>query len=140
MLNIVMIALQYILLFIICFFIYKIMKAVYKDLHQAAYSSDTAGKKAALIIIDSYDENIISNKINFTTSVSIGRGSENDIVLTDNYVSHHHATINAFKNQYQLEDLHSRNCTYVNDEAVNKIFLQNGDIVKIGNTSFRFER
>ena len=49
--------------------------------------------------------------------------------------------ISPVRNLYQIEDLQSRNHTYINGNILNgKEFLQNGDVIKIGCVSFRFER
>lgn len=141
--KIVITALEYVLLLCICAFVYKTMRAMYLDIRERAYSNNKAhtGKKAALLILQSYDERLLNKRILFSDMLTLGRGPDNDIVLSDAYVSHHHAVISPIKNQYQLEDLHSRNRTYVNEtELNNKIFLQNEDIIKIGTTIFRFER
>lgn len=136
-------AVEYVILFCICAFVYKTMRAMYKQLHEKAYSEATvqSGRKAALTVLRSYDENLVNKRISFSSLISIGRGPDNNIILTDAYVSHHHATVAPIKNQYQLEDLRSRNHTYVNNKEVHgKIFLRNEDVIKIGTTVFKFER
>ncbi|TCS76450.1 FHA domain-containing protein [Pectinatus cerevisiiphilus] len=141
--KIAVVALEYALLFCICAFIYKTMRAMYGDLHDKAYEETkvTVNKKVALVILQSYDEKLVNKRILFSDMLTLGRGVDNNIVLADAYVSHHHAVISPVKNQYQLEDLHSRNHTYVNEKVLlGKIFLQNGDIIKIGTTVFKFER
>ncbi|MDQ0202322.1 FHA domain-containing protein [Pectinatus haikarae] len=141
--KILITALEYALLFCICAFVYKTMRAMYFDIREKAYSKNEAHaeKKVALLILQSYDERLLNKRILFSDMLTLGRGPDNDIVLSDAYVSHHHAVISPIKNQYQIEDLHSRNRTYVNEtELDNKIFLQNEDIIKIGTTIFRFER
>lgn len=91
--------------------------------------------------MEAVDTKLANKKISFSGQISIGRGSENDIVLDDIYVSHHHAVISPVRNLYQIEDLQSRNHTYINGNILNgKAFLQNGDIIKIGCVTFRFER
>lgn len=143
-LKILSAVIDYAILFCICGFVYKIMHAMYHSLYKAAYADDklkTTGKKAALVILQSYDQKLVGKRILFSDTLTLGRGTDNNIVMADAYVSHHHAVISSVKNQYQIEDLHSRNYTYVNDrELTNKIFLQNEDIIKIGTTVFKFER
>lgn len=142
--KIVTVILEYAVLFCICAFIYRIMRAIYKDLNDKAHDDNKpqhAGKKAALNVLQSSDENIINKRILFSDVLTLGRGPDNNIILSDAYVSYHHAVISPVKNQYQIEDLHSRNHTYVNEaELENKIFLRDGDIIKIGTTVFKFER
>ena len=67
--------------------------------------------------------------------------ADNDIVIDDAYVSHHHAVINQVNQRYVLEDLESVNHTYLNDRILRqKTILQNGDRIKIGLVTFKFER
>lgn len=77
----------------------------------------------------------------FADAIAIGRGDDNDIVIPDVFVSHEHARITARGNQYVIEDLGSRNHTYVNDEELEgSQYLQPGDIIRIGFVSMKFER
>ena len=132
-----LVALQYGMLLCICAFIYFTVKSMFKDLK----STENTSNQVALIVLEAVDTKLANKKISFSGQISIGRGSENDIVLDDIYVSHHHAVISPVRNLYQIEDLQSRNHTYINGNILNgKAFLQNGDIIKIGCVTFRFER
>ena len=96
--------------------------------------NETAQTKKTLI--DLFSNNLKELSIKYTKAIA-----KNDIVLDDIYVSHHHAVISPVRNLYQIEDLQSRNHTYINGNILNgKEFLQNGDVIKIGCVSFRFER
>lgn len=77
--------------------------------------------------------------------VRIGRGLDNDICLPDAYVSKAHALIEAKPGEqldgsvhYFLRDLKSTNCTYLNNEKVSRSRLHAEDIVKIGQSFFKF--
>jgi ABC-type multidrug transport system ATPase subunit len=50
--------------------------------------------------------------------ITIGRNSDNDIVLSDPTVSRHHAAISVESGKYWVEDLDSTNGTYLNDVLV----------------------
>ncbi|MGA9351785.1 MAG: FHA domain-containing protein [Anaerolineae bacterium] len=64
--------------------------------------------------------------------VIIGRGEDCDVVLTERQVSRHHAQIRRLDSQYVLEDLGSRNGTYVNGREVTEPhILQDGDEIQI---------
>jgi hypothetical protein len=67
----------------------------------------------------------------------IGRTSENDVVLSDEKVSRHHATLWAQDDQLHVRDENSTNGTWVNDERITapKV-LQVGDRVCIGGAVF----
>ncbi len=141
--TILTIALEYLILFFLCGFVYKTMRAIYQDIKSKAEEKKISplDMKVSLTVLESYDETALGKKISFSEALTIGRGSDNDIVLADAYVSHHHVVISPLRNQYQIEDLHSRNHTYINDEMLSgKAFLQDGDVIRIGQTVFRFER
>ena len=64
--------------------------------------------------------------------VTIGRGEDCDIVLVERQVSRHHAEIRRAGSQYILEDMGSKNGTYVNGrEVIGPYFLQDGDEIQI---------
>jgi DNA-binding response OmpR family regulator len=64
--------------------------------------------------------------------VTIGRSVDCDIVLTERQVSRHHAQIRRTNSQYILEDLGSKNGTYVNGrEVTGPYVLQDGDEIQI---------
>ncbi len=71
--------------------------------------------------------------------VSIGRGSNCDIVLNDKKASRKHVVIRKRGLSYLLTDLESANGTFVNGEPVREVELSSGDIIQIGNIEFRFE-
>ena len=94
-----------------------------------------------LTVTESGDASLQGRRFAFSEEISIGRGAENDIVINDTYVSHHHAVISLVNNQYVIEDLKSVNHTYVNDQLLSgRAYLQTGDQIRIGMATFRFER
>ncbi len=73
------------------------------------------------------------------SQVTLGRGTTNDISLLDNRVSRNHARLECSPNHCTLVDLGSANGSYVNEARVDKILLQPGDMLTLGNSRFRFE-
>jgi hypothetical protein len=70
---------------------------------------------------------------------TIGRGSCADIVLEgDPNVSRLHARIRCLGRAYMIEDLNSVNGVKVNDQLIDQIPLDHGDIIQIGSFRFRF--
>lgn len=69
----------------------------------------------------------------------IGRQQDCQIVLNDGAVSRTHARILGEEGAYILEDLRSRNSTYLNEQRlVRKTELKDGDCVKICDAVFQF--
>lgn len=78
-------------------------------------------------------------ELNATASV-IGRAAGCDIQITDRAVSRQHAKIVAKDGYYYLEDLESRNSTYLNHYAVEgeRQRLRDGDCVSVCGAVFEF--
>ncbi|HBT78482.1 MAG TPA: protein serine phosphatase [Planctomycetaceae bacterium] len=72
-------------------------------------------------------------------SSRLGRHPGCEIVLDNNAVSREHARLIRDQNDYHIEDLHSRNGTYVNDELITRrVKLKNGDAIRICDMRFLF--
>ena len=70
--------------------------------------------------------------------VTLGRGSENDIVIDCGSVSGKHAEMHRVEGGYELADLGSTNGIKYNDERRQKISLRSGMSVKLGDVAFDF--
>jgi len=68
----------------------------------------------------------------------LGRHHENDIHLTDLGVSAQHARIFLGPDGYAIEDLKSRNGTWVNGERITTAVLRNGDRIRLGATDLSY--
>lgn len=66
------------------------------------------------------------------TPFTMGRHSDNDLVLLDNRISRHHARIIQEDEGYSIEDTQSRHGTYVNGEQVQVCRLKPGDQISLG--------
>lgn len=71
---------------------------------------------------------------------TIGRASSNTIILKEAKVSRQHASIKKKGNEYLIEDIHSSNGVFVNDEKITEHALSNGDIIRIGDFILKFSR
>jgi chromosome segregation ATPase len=69
---------------------------------------------------------------------SIGRTADNDMRIDADYISRHHAVVLATTTGTVVEDLHSTNGVYVNGVRVTRQRLNEGDLVVIGRTEFRY--
>src|SRR5688500_1171002 len=64
--------------------------------------------------------------------LTIGRSSQNDLVLRDINVSRQHCVIEAVDGQRQVRDLESHVGTFLNGERVQSAPLTEGDVVRVG--------
>lgn len=75
-------------------------------------------------------------KVELVAKITIGRDSDNDVVVDNKLASRHHALIQKIKNAYFLKDANSTNGTFVNGVRIPKdkyIKLNPGDKITIGN-------
>ena len=64
--------------------------------------------------------------------ITIGRKTDNDIVIDNQAVSGYHARIKKEGNSLFIEDASSLNGTFINGQKISKGELHNGDVVLIG--------
>jgi ABC-type multidrug transport system ATPase subunit/pSer/pThr/pTyr-binding forkhead associated (FHA) protein len=91
-----------------------------------------AGVNDILIVVEKQNSNQITgedydliNKLKSKNRIFLGRGSDCDVILNNNTISKHHASITLSKssndNVYFLEDLNSTNGTFVNGRKIKGI-------------------
>lgn len=75
----------------------------------------------------------------------IGRGKQSDICIENELVSKEHAALEIVERpgeagayDYVLHDLGSTNGTYVNEEPITFCRLRDQDMIRIGNSFFKF--
>lgn len=69
------------------------------------------------------------------TALTIGRATDNDLVLPDGRVSRHHARISGRRGTLVYSDLGSTNGSRVNGVAVGELVLGAGDRIELGDTT-----
>jgi hypothetical protein len=77
-----------------------------------------------------------------SSRLTIGRASDNGLVVNDSRASGHHAEIVPDGQSYSIADLGSSNGTFVNGQRLSKgspRILQSGDSIRIGETTFSFD-
>ena len=136
---------QYGMLLVLLKVIYRMVRIVASDVRadaQVLKAPVAEAHEAVLTVVEARESSgLAGRRFAFADAIAIGRGEDNDIVIPDVFVSHEHARITARGNQYVIEDLGSRNHTYVNDEELDgSQYLQPGDIIRIGFVSLQFER
>ncbi|MDY5717624.1 MAG: FHA domain-containing protein [Selenomonas sp.] len=144
LIKIARVLLEYGMLFWLLWFSLKLSKNIFKEIRRENIrqrAPETSQNEAVLSVIAAEEESLQGRRYAFVQQITIGRGEENDIVIPENFVSHHHAVIYQHGNQYVIEDLGSVNHTYVNGNALSgKVYIKPGDEVQIGMVVLRFER
>src|SRR5262244_2724259 len=92
----------------------------------------------ALLHILMRDGSVIERDLS-GNEVKIGKGPQNDIILSDASVSGVHAMISFEDGVYKIRDLGSRNGTLLNDERITEPrAIQHGDLIKMGHCALTF--
>lgn len=123
-------------------FLGAILWFLYRDLRSArlmaAGQTHTFG--ALRVLANTAPSPAIDSLVELSPVTSIGRSSRNTIVLNDSYVSGEHALLTWRDMQWWLEDLGSRNGTFLNDIAItDAVVLSMGDVITIGGIQFKLE-
>ena len=74
--------------------------------------------------------------------IKVGRSTESQIMLEDQFASRHHAEIQRVETAYKIVDLGSKNGIYVNGDRLasgSSMWLQDGAEIQLASTLFRFQ-
>jgi len=94
----------------------------------------------ARLVITGGNDTGLESDITPGKKYTIGRGLDNDIVLTDIAVSRKHFDLRNDNGSWVIVDRGSGNGTVVNGNLEdNPFMLANGDVIEIGTTTFRFD-
>lgn len=92
---------------------------------------------ANLIVIEGNDKN---ESLELTEkAVYIGRREKNDFNLNDDKISRLHAYISYERHRHIFNDAGSLNGSFIDDERIDRVYLLNGDKIKIGETVLLYE-
>ena len=72
-------------------------------------------------------------------SVSVGRSSDNDLVIEHETISSKHCVLERVGDVYKLVDKGSTNGTMVNSETISERELKPGDVIQFGAVEFVFD-
>ena len=82
----------------------------------------------------------VVQQVTLKDELRIGRAPDNDVKLTDQMVSRHHALVQRREGAYLLTDLGSANGTYVRGVRLTEPYtLSQGDVFAVGGTEMLFE-
>ncbi|MBX7149102.1 sigma 54-interacting transcriptional regulator [bacterium] len=95
-------------------------------------------RKCMLVVIDGPSPKV-KHELGKKKELTIGKKSDNDIVINDKTVSRNHMKIEATSDSYLLRDLGSTNGTFINGMKVKEAFLSPGDVITIGGTKIEYQ-
>lgn len=123
-------------------FILQVVIVARRDLRFAPLMA-AAGTKSVighLIVVDSGPTALIpGSRLDLLTTMTLGRGPTNTIVLESTFISTEHARIFYRDRSLWVEDLKSRNGTFLNERPVTgPVAVKVGDILRVGDVRFKF--
>ena len=124
---------------IIYIIIFLALRIMYKDVKSGDRKRRTKKSLGLEIVDNGKNSNLkLGGVIPVNGELTLGRKEDNLLILTDPYVSGHHAKIYVKNTDYILEDMGSTNGTLLNNERLEgKEILALGDEIKVGSAVFK---
>lgn len=138
--NLLMIILQYGMLLLMCFFLYRVIHLTYLDFFRSKKPMSEEKLPGKLKVVSRGFLASDQTEFLLPETINIGRSEINDIVINETTVSFEHACITYYHGKYVLSDLKSTNGTLHNHIRLqDDMPLSRGDEITIGSTIFQFE-
>jgi hypothetical protein len=145
-----LLALRLLAVAVLYVFLAVVVLIIWRDLRSAARTRPGEGERGQLPVdvpagwlrlVASGDTSLPSaGAFALFPSTAIGRATENDVVLSDAWVSLRHARIERRDEEWWLSDLGSRNGTRLNGAPITiPVPLADGDVIGIGQMEMVFE-
>jgi hypothetical protein len=115
---------------------------IYQDIRVASASLAAQERSYGHLLITACEsgEPAVGTRFPLLPVTSIGRSSNNTIVVEDGYASSQHSLISRRGDLWWLEDLGSRNGTLLNELPLTETaVISPGDIITIGETKLKIE-
>ena len=126
--------LQVLVLLGVVLFFARVLSIATQEMRPPKEEGGRRTRRRALALSFMEPEEQAGERIEVSTPVVLGRGLPSDIVLNDNFLSTQHARFSVDDGDLFIEDLGSRNGSYVNAEPViHRTQLLKGDVIQIGN-------
>lgn len=135
MLGFLVVALRYAFLFLLYLFLFTVLRLFTRELRPNVEQ----GKEMFLMVMTSSSGNTPRRGEIFPLKerLTLGRASDNDIVLFDSHVSAYHTLLYFQKGTFWIKDLGSTNGTYLNGNFIRAPCpLRAGDTLRLGETTF----
>ena len=135
-------ALTYVFVVIIYLFIFAIIRMIMKDI-RVMYRKKNGGFAEAYLKLINLRQDLdfmVEESYEISDNEIIGRGKKCDISVGDKYLSTKNSRIFKASGKFYLEDLESKNGTFLNGEPLSDkaVELLDGDKISLGRLNFLF--
>jgi hypothetical protein len=121
-------------------FLVFIVFALTRDLRARSFSREEKAP-GELVVVEPGQSGLRSDDaFPLMSETLLGRTSDNTVVLPDVTVSGRHGKLVHRRGGWEIEDLGSRNGTFVNGRQVKKARVQYGDVMSLGGVSVKLVR
>jgi hypothetical protein len=118
------------------------LRGVYSPGYETGYHDVLGGEGThdAFLVVEEGGGLSAGEHFDLFGGISLGRSADADIRLDDRYASGIHARVFNRSGSYYVEDMNSTNGTLLNSRELHgEAELSPGDVIRIGDTEFRFE-
>jgi hypothetical protein len=131
--------LRYVFLILIYIFLYRVTVTIIRDINSTEQPQSTGW---LYVVKSTYTKLQAGEKIPLSTPFQIGKKNNNDLVISDEYMSHNHVIIYSRKKELWVEDLESTNGTLLNGSPLNiPMVMKDEDKIDIaGVVTLEFKR
>lgn len=139
-LNVIILLLRIAVVFLLYFFLWQVLRVVSNDLRNSAAPSTVQPNPYGQLVVTNAGQTGLPVGKAFPLSpvTTIGRSTESDIALNDNFMSAEHARLELRGDEWVLEDLHSTNGTFVNGfEVRDATTINDGDTIRVGRVELK---
>ncbi|MGD8240865.1 MAG: FHA domain-containing protein [Armatimonadota bacterium] len=164
---IVLIVGKYVFLALMYLFVFLVYRAILRDVRRGAASNAAQDREAAhetgiavaqepvgvaargeaetawLVVVQSPDTDRLRTgaMLSLSSATTLGRSSENAIVVPDRFVSARHALLYVAQGRHLLRDRDTTNGTFVNGERIHSdVALSTGDRLEMGTTILEYRQ
>ena len=137
--------LSYVFTVIIYLFIIFVIRLIYLDVKKLSRFEDNSINDAACSSLRPIKSKVelsapLKHRYNIYGEAILGRSRECDIIIHEKFISQMHLIIWYEDGEWYLEDLGSRNGTYVNGQRIRQeVILDTEDQITVGGLNFIFE-